>query len=436
MDLLTLSQMRDPDPRTLTFGPLGISASGRLSPEDALGFEQNSISSANLASNVPDGVHLSFERLRLLHTYGLLCYDLFTVVDDLSWVVLEQALRERFIEFYDGRIPLTNKSGESTLKVGGFSEFNEAFRRGGTYAKGGWMLRPRSGLPIINVPLTLGPLLRWARTEGLLHGQRNRVRESGLLEEIRNSFAHGDGFKIVSPGHSSSAIHEVAELINKLWGHLTTGGRLYPSPLRREAMIVGWCDDAIGPKLVTMRPESLTTFDEPGLWTFIVVRGDPYDDLMSFDTEFERTRHPADLLWGPGNAHDTASWLASAKPEGDTVEHLDRLFAVRVHDRKVYLPRRIDLVESLPSEGREGVWHVVRADQPTDALGHVRHLTSGIECRPAQSTRGGCAAEDVSCGSYESIFEWLRTYLPDLEVHPYNNVAVPPRWSYIDAVDV
>jgi hypothetical protein len=151
-----------------------------------------------------------------VHAYGLLCYDLFTVVDDLSWVVLEQALRERFIQFYGGQIPLTGKHGDGILPVSDFAEVNEAFRPRGSHAKG-WRLRPQAGKST-SMPLSLGPLLRWARSEGLLHGQRNRVREGDLFERMRNAFAHGSGFKIVMPGESSSSICEIAELINRLWG--------------------------------------------------------------------------------------------------------------------------------------------------------------------------------------------------------------------------
>ena len=44
----------------------------------------------------------AFERVRLLHSYGVLSYDMFTAADDLAHLVTEQALRDRFIEFHDG----------------------------------------------------------------------------------------------------------------------------------------------------------------------------------------------------------------------------------------------------------------------------------------------------------------------------------------------
>jgi hypothetical protein len=50
---------------------------------------------------VPEGTRKSFERLRTLYAYGVLCYDLYTVAGDLARLVIEQALRERFLPFYD-----------------------------------------------------------------------------------------------------------------------------------------------------------------------------------------------------------------------------------------------------------------------------------------------------------------------------------------------
>lgn len=80
----------------------------------------------------------------------------------------------------------------------------------------------------------LDSLLRWARGEGLLRGQRNRRRES-LLKKFRNNVAHGSGDHLVMPTDTARDISEAAEIINQLWGSATPGGHLYPAPMRRRS---------------------------------------------------------------------------------------------------------------------------------------------------------------------------------------------------------
>src|SRR5258706_12129666 len=181
MDIRTFAELTTPDERSLRFTPLGLATGGMLSPENAVEFQQRSIAAADLVPAVPEGTRSSFERLRTLHAYGVLCYDLFTVVADQNWVVLEQALRERFIEFYGEVIPLVRSrdGAESTFPASDFEAINEAFRRGGSHA--GWQLRLRNQGPPMRLPLTLRPLLGWARQERLLHGQRNRRAQEGTL---------------------------------------------------------------------------------------------------------------------------------------------------------------------------------------------------------------------------------------------------------------
>src|ERR1039457_2783411 len=111
MRLRTFAELTTADARTLTFGGMGLIMGGQLRPEDAAELQQRSIESADLIGVVPDATTQSFERLRNLHCYGVLCYDAFTVASDLRWIVLEQALRQRFIEFYEGAVTLVAKDG-------------------------------------------------------------------------------------------------------------------------------------------------------------------------------------------------------------------------------------------------------------------------------------------------------------------------------------
>ena len=113
MEVRTLRELTTPDKRVLAFTSMGLSTMGLLSPEDATAFQQEVIAHCDLADNVAEGTRNSFERLRTLHSYGVLCHEAYTVAQDLAWLLLEQARRERFIEFYDHVIPLVNaKTGE------------------------------------------------------------------------------------------------------------------------------------------------------------------------------------------------------------------------------------------------------------------------------------------------------------------------------------
>ena len=363
MDMRTFTELTTPDERSLQFTPLGLATQGKLSPESAVEFQQRSIAAADLLPAVPEGTRSSFERLRTMHAYGVLCYDLFTVVDDLTWIVLEQALRESFIQFYGGAIPLVGKDGaESMFSASNFEAISEAFRWGGSHAE--WRLQLRNQGTSMRLPLTLRPLLGWARQERLLHGQRNRRVEEDLFHKIRNRFAHGGGFRVGMPNESASGIRDLAEIINRLWGAMTPGGRLYPAPLQREVLVIGWSPTSSTreegrPSLEIMHAEQLAGQTEPDDWMYLVVLGVWNDRLSEFDARYELTTYPADLLWGPGTRMDALAWLDVTAPVGDEVDYLDRVFAVRRHDGTVYPPCRPDVLAGAAAEHAEpvpGTW--------------------------------------------------------------------------------
>jgi len=66
----------------------------------------------------------------------------------------------------------------------------------------------------------------------------------------------------------------------------------------------------------------------------------PWWDVHQFDTRFEATSLPCDLLWGPGSLSEAVSWLKDAQPTGDEIQYLDRPYLVRVRADRVDLPRR------------------------------------------------------------------------------------------------
>jgi hypothetical protein len=107
----SLDELRQADERTLRFTSLGFDTGGMLRPEDAALYQQESLSRAELSEAVAEGTRSTFDRLRLLHSYGVLSYDMFTAADDLANLVIEQALRDRFIEFHNGTVPFHDAHG-------------------------------------------------------------------------------------------------------------------------------------------------------------------------------------------------------------------------------------------------------------------------------------------------------------------------------------
>ncbi len=442
MEIKTLEQLTTADHRSLAFTPMGLSTGGQLRPEDAATFQQEVISHCDLAEEVAEGTRNGFERLRILHSYGVLCYEAYTVAQDLAWLLLEQALRERFLEFHHHLIPLVNaQSGHPvSLSASDYSAVGTAFHRGVSQAKGKWRLLLTNGstMPFSG---SMGQLQEWARREGLLDGQRNK-RLDPLHRRMRNKVAH-PRYHLVTPVESARAIHDLAEIINRLWGHSTPGGRLYPAPLERDILVVAWADAERGLTRTILRNYQLEEFVQPGDWTCLVVRGVSSDEgIWEFDAQYERTVFPAELLWGPGSREEARAWLQEAHPERDTVSYLDRLFAVRIHDARTSIARRPDVALSLPPERRFGRWLLLRADFPIDAFVHARHLKDGLVCGGpvteqihGQSPTQSCAVEELYDGDWDGLVRRI-SELGITVPAPLVAVGVPPQFTMGVAPDV
>jgi hypothetical protein len=186
------------------------------------------------------------------------------------------------------------------------------------------------------------------------------------------------------PPESARAIRDVAELINALWGQRTIGGRLYPAPIEREPMVVAWTPDSDGGTLSTMPANDLISDPLPHNWTCVVLIAVPSDDLLSFDTSYESTTYPSELLWGPGPSSMAVAWLSNGLPTRDHVDYIDRLFASRtgVNDLPLRPGRALLELQNAADSER---WGLVRADFPADARAHFRHLTTGERCGPGHS---------------------------------------------------
>ncbi|MHB8246994.1 MAG: hypothetical protein ACYDGN_16935 [Acidimicrobiales bacterium] len=385
----------------------------------------------DLVPDVPEQTRNAFERLRSVHTYGVLNYDLFTVAGDLAFLVFEQALGKRFVAFYGGEIPVVDKSGGAgVISARTFGDVREALRRGGTHSRGGWRLQLRSD-ELINFRPTLDhSLFTWARREGLLPGQRVRHLHR-LLAKMRHAIAHPSGFHIKMPNQSARTIADLGALRNQLWGHPTPGSRFFPGRrVRRVVRALAWDDEG---SLYGLAPENLVSVpDGDGLSYLLVLAGsddmDAHWDLFNYDARFEATSLPCDYLWGPATWKDAAAWLNQFRPAADEVAYLDRPFVVRTSGDAVDLPRRPTVGASMSDESADR-WFLVCADYPSDAFVHVRNLVQlpGGEC----ATTGECpvcAVTTWASGSLAVVIHEAAARGIDVTPETPPDVRVPSRW--------
>jgi hypothetical protein len=431
MNPLTFADLISPDPRTLPFGPFGLG--GQLPPDSAVDYQQAVITGFDLADSVPDHTRRAFERLQQMHIYGVLYYELFTVVDSQAMLVLDLALAERFLDFYGGVAPFVvgagpDKGASRPLPYQTWNDVYDALRSG---AHARLLLSPRSGATPFRFTGMFDSLLRWARIEGLLIGQRNR-RLDRILHNFRTNAAHPRFTGTVMPVNSARSILDLAEIINQLWGHPTPGGRLYPTPLERPIVIVGWTTERRWTQfeLFKLPEEPLTET------TFIALRAVPDDDLTIYHSIYETTRYPTELLWGPGNERDLRAWASAAPNDVDTVTYLDRLFLVRTRDDAVDPPMRPNVAAGRTGRDRNGHWHLVRADYPNDAYGHVQQRVSQKPPTGDQQrcTRVGqcanCAVDVLSTGHLDTMIHTLQDNGVAVTRERPGSVAVPSPFSW------
>lgn len=429
MRIRSLDELTTHDDRTLWFTPMGLSPGGGLPPDRAAYFQQEVIAGCDLVDIVPDETRQSFERLRELHSYGVLFYDAFTIAGDLTHFVAELALRERFIAYYDHQIPLVNKKTgeERPLAAPAFDAVDDALRTG-SHKKGDWQIGA-ANKDARAFHGSMADLLEWARQSGLLPGQRSRGHDA-LWVRMRNTAAH-PGFHRYGPVESARSIRNLAELINQLWGAPTPGGRIFPAAHERVVLAIAWREGEVS----LSRPEALAGLDEPDGWTCAVVKAVPDDlHLDAFDAQYERTLYPADLLFGPASITETLDWVGEADFAPDAVEHLDRLFAVQILDGTVSPPRRPDVALGLAPHQRDGEWLLVRADSPLDAYGYGR-VRTGLGDDPSPEALEGldtlAATRVLHANDWATMAQHLER---DLGVHApaHPPVLRVPSWRWSD----
>jgi hypothetical protein len=226
----------------------------------------------------------------------------------------------------------------------------------------------------------MASLLRWARRERLLVGQRSAISDKTTVD-LRHHVAHPSGYHLLAPVDAARTLCRIAEYINKLWGADTPGGRTFPAPVARVPRVAAMSADRR--RFVTFPSVRSVHEGDPSLedGMFAIYLASPLEELcgiggptlhFSHHPGFQCTSLPCDLLWGPGPLAELLPLLDRYEDAAlhDRVQHLDRLFVIRVAGETVDLPR--SPADFASAEEVKGEWHVIRADDPNDALWHVR----------------------------------------------------------------
>ena len=424
----SLAELRDSDVRSLAFSPLGLG--GQMRPEDSAEFHQRTVARHVLVPEVAEGTRQSFDQLREIYAYGVLCYPIYTMVGDNALLVFEQALRDRFLSYYQGQATFAHQRTGQVLPV-------EAIRfeqiRDFAASNPGFQLKIGSGPDTMPFNAMLSHLVTWARKVGPLRGQRNRAVERAITQ-LRNSVAHPADYHLTTPPDAAGTVSNLAEIINHLWGATTPGGHLYPAPAERDIIALIWDEAASMVMSGVVGPDGEDTGGgspsgpDPSGWTWMLVLGVASDpDLVNFDARYEKSRHPADWLWGPGTAQEAQAWLAEHQPARDNVDILDRVFLLRYLDRVLYLPQHPDIAAAADEKDKTGTWYLIRADDPTDAFSHQRQaLAGGSGCQHAGSCTQ-CRAETLGHGNWDDVIAQLAAH--GVSPHPRHvpDVRTPSR---------
>ena len=228
MKIKTIEELTAPGDAVRRFTPWGLDTVRQLTPGSSLRFIQRMVAGCDLAPEIPGNVRQLFERCRMLHTYGFFheAYEFFTVASPLVFFTLEAALGAAFVRDYPEGIPLARTKTRET-RIFSSNSFAEVFE----ILNEGWRVQgdrelESTGFRWNRFNGSMKSLLAWARARGLLYGERNSVIEEAILQ-LRHLGAHPHSVPTLTPIDSARAIRDVAEMINHLWGHRTSGGRLY-----------------------------------------------------------------------------------------------------------------------------------------------------------------------------------------------------------------
>ena len=217
-------RLRIPDARTLRFAPGLLLTTSTMKPESSAEYLSRLVG-LPVAEAVDDDVRRSIDRVRAVFCHGLFDYDLLTAAQSLAYLLVEGALRRRFVHAYGGVVPFVQEDRTEALATDSFDDVNAAVRRGGSYASDrGWRLHELGGGVHKDFDASYASLMKWARRGQLLSGQRNRAIEQALIR-LRNVVAHPERYSLGHPADAALPIRDAIEIVNRLWGATTEGGR-------------------------------------------------------------------------------------------------------------------------------------------------------------------------------------------------------------------
>jgi hypothetical protein len=368
------------DTGSLYFTSVGLT--GPLAPAHSAEIFAGWMRHVALVDDVPEDIRRNFDRVRRLFLYGLLERDLFSIAGHQAHFVLEGALRHRFVSFYDGEIPLCRSDVPETLKVGTFNDyFNQRSR-----LKGCQLRTSDDGREPL--PFNYPALYRWARRRQLLSGQRN-VGVFEYLVNRRNDVAHPEAYEDELPPWVARGMADVSEIINKLWGHDTEGGRMFPGPVHRRLRCAALSPDHTA--TVTFGSlEGIQTDERAAEWTFALFLAAEREELVDFDWQaigrqcfkhepgFQMTDYPTDQIVGPAPREEILEFIKDHDVDAhtDAVSFQDRVFFIRSGsgNERPEFPRAACDLASFDDADESACWHVVRADFPMDAWVRIRDL--------------------------------------------------------------
>ncbi|MGC8471520.1 MAG: hypothetical protein ACP5PM_04420 [Acidimicrobiales bacterium] len=207
-----------------------------------------------------------------------------------------------------------------------------------------------------------------------------------------------------------------------------------PTKVERSVLVIAWratASSPTGPDVRVLHPEHLFQLGTTEPWQAVIVRAVPSDErLWDFDTRYEMTTYPTELLWGPGPTDRAAAWYAGTMPQPDSVRCTRRIFVAQVVDsKKVFPPRSPAAAASVPEPLRSGSWYVVRAERPADVLDFARQLTAATSTGPVGPPVPRPSVEVELSGDWARVIDHLRRSLTPAEMAPAPDFYLPRRWS-------
>jgi hypothetical protein len=186
----TLEDLQAPDELTQHFTRFGLATTHMLTPESTVAYQHELLAGTDLVDEVSEGTRCSFERLRTVYIYGVLEYEFFTVAGEFARLVVEQALRDRFLTYHHDGITLVNTRTrqERVVQVESFEDVRAAFKQSG----GPWKLKLKTPVPPMTFSgmqgSTCTPLLRPMFARHLCY------QDGGTHPQRRYSSDHEPGY--------------------------------------------------------------------------------------------------------------------------------------------------------------------------------------------------------------------------------------------------